>query len=264
MEHPTTDEPIELKTKPERVIIFQEGAQVTRSGKKRLDSGAITVKIGGIPAAVDTQSIRVKGTGPGQILNMVVKRAYAQNEQPGRARDIIDQVKALTKEQRGIDDAIATKETALAQFKQSLAGSTGKFALFSATGKSTFTTYGELEVTLSGKIEASIDEISGLQKSKKDVVKRIAILQKEFEKLRARQGTVESTEIFLDLEVKKAGEFDFVISYVFKSSSQARWQPFYEINLHEEAEDASLKMNGLVTNKTGEDWLDITLALSTA
>lgn len=251
-------------TRPDRVIIFQEGAQVTRSGKIKLDAGISVVKIGGIPPAVDAQSIRIKGMGPGQILNMVVKKAYAEKAPPGKQREIVDMLKALAKELRGIDDQIAGKEAALAQYKASIAASTAKFPLFSAAGRVPFGTYTELDASLAGKVEGTIDEIAGLLQQKKAVNKRIAVLQRDLQKLNAKQGTVESQEVFLDLESKDMAEFEFIVSYVFKSSTNARWQPFYEANLKETGKEASLKLNGLVTNATGEDWLDVTLALSTA
>jgi uncharacterized protein (TIGR02231 family) len=257
-------EPIILETKPGRVVIFQEGAQVTREGKIHLDTGTCTVKIRGLPTSVDAQSIRVKGTGPGKILNMVVKRAYAQEEQPGKVRDLLAQIKALQRESHLLDDTIAAKEISLAQYKQSIAGSTAKYALFAATGKANHETYSELDDTLSGKIEAIIDEIADLQRKKKDLAKQVEICQKDIDKINVRQGTVESMEIELDIEADDADEFMFAASYVFKSSSQARWQPFYEMYLQEESTDCTLKMNGLVTNNTGEDWKEIKLSLSTA
>ncbi|MEX2680734.1 MAG: mucoidy inhibitor MuiA family protein [Candidatus Sigynarchaeota archaeon] len=254
----------DLKTHPDRVIIFQEGAQVTRSGKIKLDAGLSVVKIGGIPPSVDPQSIRVKGTGPGQVLNMVVKKAYAEKAPPGKQREIVDKLKALGKELRGIDDMLAGKEAALAQYKASIATATSKFPLFSATGKVPFATYAELDESLTARVDGTIDEIAALQQQKKAVNNQIAVLQKEFQKLRGKQGTVESQEVLLDIESKDMAEFEFVVSYVFKSSSQARWKPFYEVYLKETGNEALLKLNGLVTNATGEDWLDVKLALSTA
>lgn len=237
---------------------------MTRSGKIKLDAGLSVVKIGGIPPAVDAQSIRVKGTGPGQVLNMVVKKAYSEKAPPGKQREIVDKLKALGKELRGIDDQIAGKEAALAQYKASIATATGKFPLFSAAGKVPFATYTELDASLAARIEGTIDEIAGLQQQKKAVNGQIAVLQKEFQKLRGKQGSVESQEVLLDLESKDMAEFEFVVSYVFKSASYAHWKPFYEAYLKEAGSEASLKLNGLVTNATGEDWLDVTLALSTA
>ncbi len=237
---------------------------MTRSGKIKLDAGLSVVKIGGIPPVVDAQSIRVKGTGPGQVLNMVVKKAYSEKAPPGKQREIVDKLKVLAKELRGIDDQLAGKEAALAQYKASIATATGKFPLFSAAGKVPFGTYTELDASLAARVEGTIDEIAGLQLQKKAVTSQTAVLQKDFQKLRGKQGTVESQEVLLDLESKDAAEFEFVVSYVFKSSSYARWQPFYEVYLKEAGDEASLKLNGLVTNTTGEDWLDVTLALSTA
>ncbi len=237
---------------------------MTRSGKIKLDAGLSVVKIGGIPPVVDAQSIRVKGTGPGQVLNMVVKKAYSEKAPAGKQREIVDKLKVLAKELRGIDDQITSKEAALAQYKASIETATGRFPLFSAAAKVPFGTYAELDASLAARVEGAIDEIASLQQQKKNVNNQIAVLQKDFQKIHGKQGTVESQEVYLDLESKDAAEFEFVVSYVFKSSSYARWQPFYEVYLKEAGAEASLKLNGLVTNGTGEDWLDVTLALSTA
>ena len=257
-------ETIILETKPGRAVIFQEGAQVTREGKCNLEPGNCTVRILGLPTSVDAQSIRVKGTGPGKILNMVVKRAYAQEEQPGVVKDLLAQIKALQREATLLDNTIAGKLVSYNQYKQSITGSTGKYALYAATGKARYNTFSELDETLSGKVEAVLQELMVLQRKKTDLAKQVEICQKKINKINARQGTVESYEIELDLEATDADEFVFAISYVFKSSSQARWQPFYEMYLQEGSPDCSLKMNGLVTNNTGEDWKEIKLSLSTA
>jgi uncharacterized protein (TIGR02231 family) len=244
------------------VVLFQDGAQVTREGRITLGTSPCSVTIGGLPASVDLQSIRVQVTGPGKILNMTIQNSL-KNEDAGLASELAEKLKGLTLELTKLEDILATKEIALAQYRQSLAASTAKFALFSATGKAGFETFSELDSTLSSKIEETIDQITEWQGTKRKLLKEQAACQEDLDGIKAQQGVIDMINIVLEVELESADEFEFVLTYMFKSG-MAKWEPFYELYIQEDSLECAMIMYAMATNSTGEDWNDITLAMSTA
>ncbi|MHA1681518.1 MAG: mucoidy inhibitor MuiA family protein [Promethearchaeota archaeon] len=246
-----------------RVVLYQKGCQVTRTGVVTLKKGISSVVIKELPSQLDKNSIRVEGRGPGVILNTIVKKAYSRQERSTEYQALVDEVSKVEQQLEGLSE-LEYKRTYLAQFKLSLEENTGKFPLFSATGKEAFDRYNDLDDVLTGKIFGLVEEISSLNKEKEDLEKRLATLRNKIDDLGAREGVVEYTEIVLAVDAEAGSEFELDVNYVYRSSSYATWEPFYEMFIKEGSPDTILKMNALVSNKTGEEWVGISLVLSTA
>jgi uncharacterized protein (TIGR02231 family) len=253
----------DILTEIKRVTIFQEGAQVTREGTTSLEPGVNTVRFPGLPRDLDRESFRVTGSGPAKILNMVIKPFYTEKELPEDAKALVDRIESMQRELTQLDDKLGLKRTTVEQLKASLVGATKKFARYSALGKAEYTSFADLGDTTAGRIVAVIAEISDLTIERDELARKIDAARSDAEKIRARAGAVEYTDVFLDIEVDGSDELAFSLNYIFKGR-QASWQPIYEIYLGEESTGVSLRMNATVANNSGEDWAQALLTLSTA
>ncbi|MHA2303647.1 MAG: DUF4140 domain-containing protein, partial [Candidatus Thorarchaeota archaeon] len=64
----------EIKTRIQRVIVFRDGARVSRMGKVKLDAGSKKVLVRGITSYAQEDSFRVKGKGPAALSTIDVRR----------------------------------------------------------------------------------------------------------------------------------------------------------------------------------------------
>jgi uncharacterized protein (TIGR02231 family) len=67
--------------------------------------------------------------------------------------------------------------------------------------------------------------------------------------------------IVVDIEVLKAGSFDIKVSYLVRG---AGWQPIYDARADFSKSEVELFLYGQLRQKTGEDWQDVGISLSTA
>src|SRR4030042_1652633 len=100
-----------LETTIDRVIVYQRGATVTRVGKLKLKSGTYNVLVAELPATGDKDSIRVKGTGEGAILNINVAQQFEEKYSKEDADLAEEEIKKLDQEIAKLREDYATQET---------------------------------------------------------------------------------------------------------------------------------------------------------
>jgi hypothetical protein len=69
-----------MDSKIESVTVFLHGAQVTRTASTTLSPGTTQLLLGGMPAALSTQSIQVKGEGNFTVLSVLHQLNYLSEQ----------------------------------------------------------------------------------------------------------------------------------------------------------------------------------------
>jgi uncharacterized protein (TIGR02231 family) len=112
---------------------------------------------------------------------------------------------------------------------------------------------GRLKDNYSGVMDADL-KISDLED-------QIVALEQELAKV---SGPLEKETkmIVVELESAKPGVVDVVVSYLIRAG--AFWQPVYDARASFEKSEIELVCYGLVTQNSGEDWVDVSMSLSTA
>jgi uncharacterized protein (TIGR02231 family) len=175
-------------------------------------------------------------------------------------RELEKQIEALGDEMNGLDAQVALLEgeqTALGE----LAGQTKAFAHGLAFGKTSAQAQMSVFDTLRERAAVINTSLLDLRVQRRDLERRLQKLQRELEQLRGARRRERYTAV-VEVEVKRAGELSVELTYVV---SKAGWKPLYDIRLLENG-GAVLEVGYLaqVTQRTGEDWTDIALTLSTA
>jgi uncharacterized protein (TIGR02231 family) len=86
------------------------------------------------------------------------------------------------------------------------------------------------------------------------------VMQMDQETSQKREGDREKWAT-ISLRAVKSGSYTLKLSYVI---SDARWTPLYDVRTNSKEGRVALAYYGLVQQKTGEDWNDVRLYLSTA
>jgi uncharacterized protein (TIGR02231 family) len=248
-----------MDTKPAAVTVFPDRARVTRRGHLSLVKGIQTVEIGNLPLTLMPDSVRAAGQGVAQVKllgvstrleNFLETPADAARQLEQKIQEVADASTALA--------ARATVAEAQRTFLEGLASQSEMFARGLALRYQTVEGQGAIFDFVRQRLDALHLETLQIAREQRELAKELDRLRRELQSVqseRPRQRYVATIE----LEASTAGEFDLDLTYVVNG---ARWQPLYDLRLT----DAGLEVTYLaqVAQRTGEDWAEVALTLSTA
>jgi len=103
-------------------------------------------------------------------------------------------------------------------------------------------------------------EVRKAEAAKRDLGKKLTAARAELDKLNAKRGQT-TKRIAVEVAADRAGAVELAVSYVVPNAS---WQPIWDARLLPETSTVELSFLGMVSQRTGEDWAEARLALSTA
>ncbi|MHA1732541.1 MAG: mucoidy inhibitor MuiA family protein, partial [Promethearchaeota archaeon] len=251
---------VPLETEIESVVVYRKGARVSRAGKVSLEPGEHVVVVSGLPRTLDEDSVRVKGTGRGTIVNIRVEKKFSEIS----PQEEVEALKARLEE----------KDRFLADLDRQLGLLRERFEKTESLQSNTyeqFPKYYLAEVGLADFQRMEDYFFKTLEKLSRDIRElneRIKDARLERERIRLemeRAGFSEDVEESYDVKVTLAvsgGEstsFSLVLSYLVLD---AHWTPLYDAIIDEGTTTIKVKAN--VVNLTTEDWVGVQLEVSTA
>lgn len=249
---------------PSRIIevtVFPDRAQVTRLIELPLPAGATTVVVPGLPPGLMGESLRASGAGESRLLLGAVETRLRHSQELTREeeRRLKAEIEALGDRKRQIADRIAAL-----RFKQGVIEAIG--VAFPKTrdeeGKSALpdpeTWIKAWNALGEGAAEVRA-EILAQEFESRDLDRQIAQKQKRLSQIAT--GSKASLEARIAVEADAAGTASLRLTYQIGGAS---WRPIYDARLDAEAARVGLSQIGEVTQRTGEDWSDVALTLSTA
>ncbi|MFN6571922.1 mucoidy inhibitor MuiA family protein [Dendronalium sp. ChiSLP03b] len=244
------------------VTVYGDRALVTRRGIVSLTGLERELVISPLPLTLETESVRVSGTGTVgvQLLGVSSDRIYTTEPVAERVAQLTRQIQQLEAEKRHLQaqvDALALqsgfidglREKTQEPFAQSL----------SRKNLSLSETLDFLNFLGSQYSEYAI--ASGECKSQQQE------LEKQLQALHTALQTIqtphpkESLSLIVGIAVSGEGEFELELSYIV---NRASWTPLYDLRVDSTSNIVHLSYLAEVTQSTGEDWIDVVLTLSTA
>ncbi|MEW6682807.1 MAG: mucoidy inhibitor MuiA family protein [Nitrospirota bacterium] len=244
------------------VTVYLRNARVTRVAKVDLPAGDARVTLENLPDQLLDQSLRVSGTGRAnaQVFGATVERVPHVETTAKDVRAAQDKVTALEAQDREMEDRIK-QATARKELLDSLRSTyvkerTENLAVRPMSPKE----WGDLVDFVAKQYDAVLDEIRKTEFARRELAKQLQAARKELEQIRAKGGLVTKT-VAVDLHAESAGPFELAVSYVVES---AAWSPIWDARLDADKQTIALSLYGSVRQTSGEDWIDVSLALSTA
>lgn len=234
------------------VTVFPDRARVTRRATVTLAPGEQRVPCGPLPLNLLRDSVRVSGHGPAAVagVNVVTRREPVTSHQA---------VVALEEELREIEAVIAVLDDAdtVATARERFLG---RLAMRGAGSLAT----GEpgAAVRFADGLDEQLTAIHAGRRSRErerlDLHRRREAAERRLMDLR---GSTRPDRLAAEilLEVDEAGEIELELSYVVPGAS---WTSGYDLRLA--GETLTLTWHGMITQRTGEDWPECALKLSTA
>jgi uncharacterized protein (TIGR02231 family) len=241
------------------VTVFTDGARVTRTGVAAVRPGVRPVIIASLPESADPSSVRVAARGEGlTLLNVEVQRrvaAESRRESLAQLRADVERCRDAVKELDDADEAERAGLGFLGHLSEAAATSLARALSAGRAG------YDEL-AAMAGHLSASTGTALG---RRREIATRKRVAQRELNAAVERLAGAEQpgepavfVEVAVLLEATAATEAEFELTYHVAGAS---WRPLYDLVL--DGEKLIVSYLAEITQRTGEDWPETTLVLST-
>jgi len=241
------------------VTVFRDGARVVRTGRVTVPPGLRPLLIASLPESTDPASVRVAARGDGLgLLNVEVRRQVGTEPRRVSLAELRADVEHWRDTVRELDDEDAAEQAGLGFLGHLTEAAATSLARAVSTGRAG---YDEL-IRMAGHLSASTANVLSMRR---DIAARKRSAQRELEAAVERLSAAEQVgrpvvfiEVSALLEARDATEAEIELSY---HTSGASWRPLYDLVL--DGEKLTVSYLAEITQRTGEDWPEVTLALST-
>ncbi|MCX6136687.1 MAG: mucoidy inhibitor MuiA family protein [Ignavibacteriales bacterium] len=251
----------ELSSSITSVTVYLDRAAVTRTAKTSLQPGAQTLSFSGLPFGIIDNSVRVSGESAGaKIIDVRVEPVQSDTIPEERLRELTDRLTTLRDQQQEVVDRMGTVTSERDFVLQIKAQSSDNISKDLKIQRPTPEDWQRVIIFLDQNLTRFASEIRKLTKERSLLQEKIDALQRQIDMMGARRMRA-SKNVLVRLEVAKAGEATIGVTYVV---SDARWTPQYDVRVSPESNAVDLTYAGTIVQRTGEDWSNIDVSLSTA
>jgi uncharacterized protein (TIGR02231 family) len=256
---------IAVQSRVGAVIIYPDGAQVSRNIEVDIVAGASTLIVSGLPSTIDPNSLRVEGASTSQLSN--------------GALSIVSLDTRLTPANptASIDPALSAKLDGLRAEREALTGKIESVELQKTTIQR-YSETGPQSLTNTEKVVDPADWVKGWTVLSDGLMKaneQLLVLRAQAKKIddeilalaRAKpvepRGTAPLYEAKIAVEAPNAVKAGLKLVYQVRG---ANWTPLYDARLTTEGLEKpklALTRRAQIVQRTGEDWQDVSLQLST-
>lgn len=245
---------IELKatlSKVHAVTVFQaDRAEVSRLFDVELKEGQNEIEISQLPTVLDEDSIRVDGVGGNAVITDVIYHPPTSNDSDKKHEEA---VKELQKAKAALEQELAVlkkQEDILTKYSDTLKGAD--------TNSSQLSDFLDLYLERQTSINEKVTALNERIKEKNDAI------DKEKEVWSAdNEGKKRAVRLTVVVYAQKDGPAEICLKYLV---SNASWTPLYDLRaaIGPTKTSISLQYRATIVQRTGEDWKDVELTLSTA
>lgn len=241
-----------VASKVQKVIVFLNGAQVTRTAKTDISEGTSILLFENISPGIDAQSIQVHADGDFTILSVNNELNYliATHQQ---------NIDGLREQEKTIQDKIDLENGQLIvnQEEQTMLL---KNQLVKGDNSN-------LDVAqLKQALDFQTSYLTAINTKQLTIRNEIAALNVQLQKYERQIADMNqgnntlSSNILVTVSSKKATQADFTLSYLVHNAS---WFPTYDIRAKDVNSPLSITYKANVSQQSGEDWRNVKLTLST-
>jgi len=244
------------------VTVYPDRAKVQRSAEIKLDAGEHSLLFVNLPLDAEETSFRASASGiPGITLQGLSYRIDIHREPVHEdAADLERRIKRFQRDSLAVlNDRIGVlkKQQALLEAMtraraESDASKAGIGEIDVARWERAYGFLGEKMTAVTDSIRLTGNAIDGVNES-------IKLLQARLSQRRSQTETRTMT-VQVNLKLEKAGKTSVTLDYLIGNAS---WRPLYDARLNESGDTVALAMYAEIAQRTGEDWKDVQLELST-
>ena len=260
-----------LKSKPEKIIVYTQGAQVHRSVTSNLTAGQNTLVFSGLENCINVSAIQASGNGNFIIAEIQHEVHYPELDKARLQGDVrysklVKSINDSLKELGYVLEEVNSKIDVLTTEKNVLMN----YSLYKGLSKKDSIALLKDGLTyLREKLYNINAEQLKLKKEKEKLAVRKTQLDERLENINnelANQnsnGQVEKTDyrILVHVIAEQAGPATINLNYYI---TNAGWQPSYDLRAISNEQNVKLTYKAQIHQQSGIDWSNVRLVLSTA
>jgi len=257
-------EPFVVTSQIGAVTVYADRAIVTRTAQLQLAAGQVELVFEKLPTSLVDQSLQVSGKGSANttILDVNARTTFIQATANPRVKALEDEIETEQKQGRLLSDRVAVlkeQRTLLGKIETAVTTPPGKD---STAPRATFEEWQKLLTFADDTRSKLATETQTLDAQQKAHEERLNALNAQLNELHSHSEDGRSYKtVTLRVASAAAGTFDVALGYAVQGAS---WTPAYDARLHAEQRAVELTYFGIVRQRTGEDWKNVALTLSTA
>jgi uncharacterized protein (TIGR02231 family) len=253
---------IEVKSEISEICVYTDSALINRVSRLELKTGTYKAAFTEIIPEVDENSLRVsaEGTAIIKLFGAQVKTEYLEEVPSERIRQLKEEIQKLEDEITRVENL----KTILMEKKEFL----NSITLFSneqipqdlMTRMPQISDLENILFFLDTELKDIYTQSLNCDLEMRDLKNKVETLKRELSQVSGVQRKLKRS-IIVELEVLKEGATDLKVSYLVKGAS---WNPIYDARANFEKSEVEFVSYGVIKQVTGEDWLEVDCALSTA
>ena len=252
---------IDVTSKITAATVYNDRASVTRSAEVKILAGSHNLVFTGLPLGLFPNSLRVEGASKANVVFGALshKRESSVDYIVPKEKELNAQLLALqdkNKIYRADKQSLQVARTFLENLgKQAVLRENEEIAKIDLNPEN----WGEAADSLYSKISENLNSSLALDFKIREVNNKIRKIQNDLNQLRT--GQKQNYSVVIPFESDQPSTLSVDLSYQISGVS---WQPIYDARLDVKTAKLELVQYGSVWQRTGEDWEDVALTLSTA
>ncbi len=253
---------IEVKSTVSKVTVYTDRAMVTRTARIRLEARTKAIQILNLPQNLQEQTLRIGGKGSAgmTILDFKVTQQEYKDVPEAALKTLEEERQRALDQIAAMRDEIAAIEHQKSFLKEIGVGKTKHFSKDLDVQRPALEDW-KAVLEFLGKEQRELDAARReleLKIRKAETDNRL--IEAELKKYAGARSKVRKL-VTIELALQGDGDFEFELAYLIH---EARWEPMYDARVDSKAKKVAIRYQGLVQQRTGEDWSGVEVLLSTA
>jgi uncharacterized protein (TIGR02231 family) len=250
---------VEVTAAPSEVTVYADRARVTRTGVSQLARGTHEVTFVGLPPTTDPESLTADVSGLAEVLDIQVRMVSAVEAADERVAGLLQQIQTLTDARQDLLDdqqAANAKLTSVGSARGASATQLSAQLLVGTNGPSRADT---LQRLLSGEDAEARAALHQTAVAIRDVDERLSAARREQASLGS--SATDTLTAVVRVDVSSGSRIGVDLTYTVGG---AYWEPRYDLRSDGGSDSVTLSLSAIVTQRTGEDWSNVDLSVSSA
>jgi uncharacterized protein (TIGR02231 family) len=251
-------------SKVSRVVLYPDAAEVTRT--IAVDPPAAVVELSGLPSGIRPDSIAARVTsGNATIAGFTVEDTFRTEPAPEKVRELESRIESLSDSKRLSEDANRASRREQELLDQGILalyrGEPAAPSPLDKPARPARLTPPEIEAALAlfrGRVESIGGAILKQEQQIRSLDRQIAAARKELEQVRNPEPLREKK---LVIQLSRAADCRIALTYL---TGGAGFSPRYNVRLSPGGGVIAFELVGEAWQRTGEDWTDVSLSVSTS
>ncbi|MBI4979134.1 MAG: mucoidy inhibitor MuiA family protein [Spirochaetes bacterium] len=242
------------------VTVYPQSALVTREAVVQLRAGESTVSISDIVPEVDENSLKVAAGDAVRIYGAELKREQVITPVSGQRRSLEQDIEKLNDEKRRVSDAMKLIADEKRFIDTVILFAQRELPKEMNTKMPSGKELGDVYAYISNRLADYYARTFQQEIVMRDIDNKINVLRRTMQE--STEGTaLVKTSVEIPVYVERAGTYTLALTYQVKS---AWWTPVYDVRVDFDTAKVELIAYGVVRQRTGESWSNVSISLSTA